>query len=103
MTHNSFFTSDTHFGHANILTFKRDDGSPLRPFQSIGEHDEILIQNWNALIKPHDKVYHLGDVVINRRNLPILTRPDPRYICVSVEHTGWAPVALESITAWMNR
>lgn len=74
MTHNQFFIADTHFGHANILTFKRNDDSPLRDFKTIEEHDETLIQNWNALVKPRDKVYHLGDAVINRRNLPILAR-----------------------------
>lgn len=74
MTHNSFFISDTHFGHANILKFKRDDGTPLRPFASIEEHDETLIENWNKVVRPVDKVYHLGDVVINRKALGILPR-----------------------------
>lgn len=54
---NTFFISDSHFGHSNIITFKNEDGSLLRPFSSIEE-----------------KVYHLGDVVINRRCLPILSR-----------------------------
>lgn len=74
MTHNSFFISDTHFGHANILTFKRDDGTPLRSFASIEEHDEVLVQRWNEVVRPQDKVYHLGDVVINRRCLPVIGR-----------------------------
>lgn len=61
--------SDTHFGHQNILKFTRADGSALRPFASIEEHDETLIANWNAVVKPHHVVYHLGDVVINRKAL----------------------------------
>jgi len=50
-----WFTSDTHFKHINIL---RHDG---RPFSSIEEHDEALINNWNAVVLPGDVVYHLGD------------------------------------------
>lgn len=71
---NIFFISDTHFGHSNILTFNRNDGTPLRSFVSIEEHDEHLIKCWNDTVRPQDKIYHLGDVVINRRCLPILSR-----------------------------
>lgn len=48
--------SDTHFGHENIIKFFD------RPFHDRWHMDEALIQNWNALVKPQDKVYHLGDV-----------------------------------------
>lgn len=59
----TFLISDTHFGHANILKFTIEDGSLLRPgFESIQEHDEYLIEQWNKVVGPNDKVYHLGDV-----------------------------------------
>jgi calcineurin-like phosphoesterase family protein len=59
----TFLIADTHFGHANILTFLRQDGSPLRGgFHNIHHHDEVLMENWNNVVKPEDKVYHLGDV-----------------------------------------
>lgn len=58
----TFIISDTHFGHHNILSFKRKDGTPLRDFKFISEHDEFLIENWNSVVKPKDKIYHLGDV-----------------------------------------
>lgn len=70
----TYVISDTHFGHANILGFKRSDGTPLRDFATIEEHDEQLIERWNATVRPQDKVYHLGDCVINRRCLPTLGR-----------------------------
>jgi calcineurin-like phosphoesterase family protein len=36
--------------------------------------DEDLINNWNSVVKEHDKVYHLGDVVINRKALQLVKR-----------------------------
>lgn len=59
----TFLISDTHFGHENILKFKKEDGSLLREgFSSIQEHDEHLISCWNSVVSSKDKVYHLGDV-----------------------------------------
>ena len=58
-----FFTSDTHFGHANtFLKFQNPDGSPMRPFTSVEEMDETMIARWNGIVTPQDKIYHLGDV-----------------------------------------
>jgi calcineurin-like phosphoesterase family protein len=53
-----FFTADTHFGHAGILS---DRMHRPRPFASIEEHDETLIAVWNGRIRPDDQVWHLGD------------------------------------------
>lgn len=58
---NIFFISDTHFGHANMLKFTNYDGTRMRPFDSIEELDELMIENWNKMVKPNDKIYHLGD------------------------------------------
>jgi hypothetical protein len=38
---NIFVISDTHFGHSGIITFKKEDGSPLRNFESVEEMDEL--------------------------------------------------------------
>jgi len=50
-----FFTSDTHFNHANIIRFCN------RPFSDVLQMNETIIENWNKVVKPEDKVYHLGD------------------------------------------
>jgi len=51
----TFFTADSHFGHAGVLRMSR------RPFDTIAEHDEMLVQAWNAVVGPKDEVWHLGD------------------------------------------
>lgn len=57
----TWICADHHFGHKNIIRFKRDDGSPLRDFETIEEHDEGLISRHNAVVNHSDRVYCLGD------------------------------------------
>jgi calcineurin-like phosphoesterase family protein len=72
---NTFFISDTHFGHENTCTkFKRDDGTPLRPFANAQEMDEEMVKRWNEVVKDGDKVYHLGDVVMSKKHITTMLR-----------------------------
>jgi calcineurin-like phosphoesterase family protein len=86
MTHQSFFISDTHFSHSNILKFKRADGSPLRDFESIEEMDEFMVDNWNRVVRSVDRVYHLGDVAIKRDGLKILSRLNGKKVLIKGNH-----------------
>lgn len=86
MNPNVWLISDTHFSHNNIINFMNNDGTKLRPFDTVEEMDEMMIDNWNSVVKPSDKVYHLGDVVINRRALPILNRLNGRKILIRGNH-----------------
>jgi calcineurin-like phosphoesterase family protein len=152
-----YVISDTHFGHKKIIEFEKAS----RPFSTIEEHDRELVARWNAVVKPKDTVWHLGDVYFgkdghavlgslnglkklvlgNHDHYPLeiyqryfakifgaaeygnclLTHvpvhecqmyryqanihghmhhnkiDDPRWVCVSAEHTGLAPVLMSSV------
>lgn len=51
-----FYVSDTHFMHDRLLVMQP------RPFSTIEEHDEYLVEAWNAVVGDSDIVYHLGDI-----------------------------------------
>jgi calcineurin-like phosphoesterase family protein len=58
-----WFISDTHFFHDNILHFKDTDGKNIRgQFADVNEMNWTMVENWNKVVKPQDKVWHLGDV-----------------------------------------
>ncbi len=65
---NTFFTSDTHFGHKNIIRYCS------RPFTSVEEMNETIIQRWNAKVKSGDYVYHLGDFAFGQRDQILAVR-----------------------------
>jgi calcineurin-like phosphoesterase family protein len=56
MEENPWFTSDHHWGHANIIRFCN------RPFANVEDMNEALIENWNRVVGKNDVVYHLGDL-----------------------------------------
>lgn len=67
---NIWIISDTHFGHENLLKFKDSAGNLVRGhlFASSKEMDDHMIDCWNSVVKPGDKVYHLGDVFFGDRD-----------------------------------
>lgn len=81
-----FLTSDTHFGHAGVCRFLTASGEQLRPWDNPDEMDEEMVKRWNETVKPNDKVYHLGDVVINRKALPILSRLNGDKVLIKGNH-----------------
>lgn len=51
-----FYISDLHFDHSNVIKFDN------RPFNSVDEMNERLIENWNSVVTNGDTVYILGDM-----------------------------------------
>jgi len=89
-----WFTSDHHFGHKRIIELAK------RPFASVEEMDEHMIECWNDVVKPGDLVYHLGDFAF-ADHTPYLKRlrGQKRLILGNHDHSnrvkkaeGWATV-----------
>jgi calcineurin-like phosphoesterase family protein len=57
---NMWFTSDIHFGHANIIKYCK------RPYKNVSEMDEALIKNWNDRVSPKDYIYVIGDFALSK-------------------------------------
>lgn len=53
-----YFTADLHLGHRNIIEYCD------RPFDSVEDMNEALIENWNKKVKMDDKVFMLGDFAL---------------------------------------
>ena len=81
-----FLVSDTHFGHTGVCHFTNKDGSKMRPWTDPDEMDEEMVKRWNETVRPNDKVYHLGDVVINRKALKIMHRLNGDKVLIRGNH-----------------
>lgn len=82
-----FLYSDPHFGHMGVCKFMGPDGvTKLRPWDHPDEMDEELVRRYNEKVGPKDKVYFLGDCVINRRCLPTLARLNGDKVLIRGNH-----------------
>jgi metallophosphoesterase len=81
----TYFTSDLHFGHANIMKFHPN----FRKFQNINDMDNTLIRLWNSRVNPCDEVYNLGDVSFHKdfeQTLKILKRLNGKHVLILGNH-----------------
>lgn len=60
----TFVISDLHLGHANIIRYAE------RPFESVGEMNRTIVDNWNRTIGPDDLVFFLGDMRFGKGSKP---------------------------------
>lgn len=86
MSGNTWVIADPHFSHYGVTQFLREDKTKLRPWDNPDEMDEALVANWNSVVQDQDRVYLLGDVVMNRKALPILYRLKGRLVLVKGNH-----------------
>jgi len=56
-----YFTSDWHFGHKAILKY--------RDFESIEQHDQTFIDNFNKVVNKRDTVFFMGDIAFTEEGL----------------------------------
>lgn len=67
-----FVIGDTHFGHHKIILPHFEKAH--RNFETIEEHDEVLVYRWNSVVRNRDTVYHLGDVLFGLHSFRHLAR-----------------------------
>jgi len=77
-----YLTADTHFDHSRIIDYEK------RPFSDNLEMTEVLIDNWNKVVKPNDLIFHLGDVFFCKadRMQEIANRLNGRKILIRGNH-----------------
>ena len=81
-----FLISDTHFFHQKVLEFEKE----ARPFSSVEEMNETIVDRWNKTVTKRDTVWHLGDVCFGHvSNLSILKRLNGTKNLILGNHDGY--------------
>lgn len=77
-----FFTSDSHFMHENIIKYVN------RPFDNADEMNEVLIKNWNSVVKNDDLIFCLGDFALGKEQdcFKILERLNGHKVLIKGNH-----------------
>lgn len=83
----TFFTSDTHFGHAFVAHLRGHD-------DDTAAHDEDIVRAWNETVTKRDTVFHLGDVTLApiARIAPLIARLNGTIHLISGNHDRSHPV-----------
>ena len=99
-----WWTSDHHFGHANIIRYC------ARPFTSVDEMDESMVQRWNTLVQPDDVVIVVGDFSFRdeARTTEIVSRLHGEKVLIRGNHdkrktdTYWRRVGFRDVAPSMH-
>ena len=98
----TFFTSDIHFGHTNIIKFCG------RPWDNVEEMNEGIIDLWNAQVAPNDRVFILGDFAMGKlaETIPLGRRMNGRKVLIGGNHDRFHPAhhnyKASKADEWMN-
>ena len=61
-----YFTSDTHFGHTNVIGYCK------RPFVDVREMNQTMLASMQQILTDEDDLYFLGDWCMNHKYYAIL-------------------------------
>ena len=75
-----YIISDLHFSHKGIIELSK------RPFSSVEEMDNILIENWNKVVSPIDRVYLCGDITLNKKSLSLCKNLNGHKVLIKGNH-----------------
>lgn len=64
-----FVIADLHLGHRSLV-----EKYKARPFNTLEEMEETIVQKWNGVVSKNDKVYILGDVAWNSAASALIPR-----------------------------
>jgi calcineurin-like phosphoesterase family protein len=78
----TYFTSDSHLWHKNILSFED------RPYSTVEEMTNDMINKWNNQVNDEDLVYHLGDLCLGNfeQTVDVLQRLKGKIILIKGNH-----------------
>ena len=80
----NWITSDLHFNHANIIRYCN------RPFKSVEEMNEALVNNWNRTVDEEDTVFFLGDLAFGHDPLSWLELLKGHIVLIKGSHDRFA-------------
>ena len=80
-----FFSSDHHFGHANVIKYCS------RPYASVEAMDKDLIKKWNDTVGTDDEVWYLGDFAMGKKALPVVKQLNGIKFLISGNHDTCFP------------
>lgn len=73
--------SDLHLCHQAILKYES------RPWNTVEEMNEALIERWNSVVGPSDRVYLLGDIHFgSKKNIELVGRLNGRKVLIKGNH-----------------
>ncbi len=76
----------THFGDEKILSYLDDNGKQLRPFKSLTEMENTLINNYNSTVEDQDLCYFVGDIAENLEGLELISELNGTKILIAGNH-----------------
>lgn len=92
-----YFTSDEHYWHKNIIKYCN------RPFSSVEEMNNTLIENHNRIVKKNDTTIHAGDFSFKKeaKTQDIIRQLNGNHIFLKGSHDKW--LKEKGLFLWENR